>query len=327
MNINTHITETELTTNILVGKKIVKTISSIVSFMVLLIFLLLFAFGCYAIWDSDQLYQEAKASQYEIYKPSAEDSLSFAELQARNPDVIGWITVYGTSIDYPLLQADDNDKYINTNVLGEYSLSGSIFLDYRNNKHFTDFNSIIFGHNMVQNAMFGQIGDFLEEDYFEAHQYGNLFYDDTDHGIEFFAMLEADAYDSFLYTPAYEDNGTKQSYIDYLYRIATRTRDIGVTVDDKIVLLSTCSSYATNERHILAGRITDETFANPFATEDEINTGKPIDSESGYPLWFWLLMIVFLIALIIVIAIKVRKRMGDKGHNKGEDIHEHTENQ
>lgn len=323
---NTNFNETEVT-GAFVGKKIVKAISSIVSFMVLLIFLLLFAFGCYALWDSDQIYQEAKADQYEIYKPVIDDSLSFAELIEKNGEVFGWITVYGTNIDYPLLQTDNNSKYINTNVLGEYSLSGSIFLDYRNNKSFTDFNSIIYGHHMVQDAMFGQINDFLEEDYFETHQYGNLFYDDTEHGLEFFAIMEADAYDTFLFTPAYKDMENKQSYIDYLYEKALLSKDIGITTEDKIVLLYTCSSGLTNGRHILVGRVTDETFVNPFVTEEEINTGKPIDSESSYPLWFWLLMIIFLIIFAIFIIIQVRKRVGDKGYKKGEDLHEHTENQ
>ncbi len=54
------------------------------------------AYGCYALWDSQNLAQEATAEQYAVYKPQ-EDTLGFAELQALNEDVIGWITVYGTT--------------------------------------------------------------------------------------------------------------------------------------------------------------------------------------------------------------------------------------
>ncbi|MCG4817374.1 class B sortase, partial [Collinsella aerofaciens] len=79
---------------------------------------------------------------------TAEGGLSFEQLKELNPEVFGWLTVYGTNIDYPVTQGKDNWKYVNTNALGEYSLSGAIFLDYTNRKDFQDFNSILYGHHM-----------------------------------------------------------------------------------------------------------------------------------------------------------------------------------
>lgn len=97
-----------------------------------------FALGCYVLWDSKQILQAADTNRYEVYKPTEDKSKSFEELQALNPEVIGWVTVDGTHIDYPVTQASDNDKYVNTDAEGKYSLAGSIFLDYRNQKDFTD---------------------------------------------------------------------------------------------------------------------------------------------------------------------------------------------
>jgi len=116
----------------------------IVDFVVLIIILLLIAVAVYDIWDSGQVYQAADAARYKIYKPSQhEGSVSFKELQDMNLEVIGWLDVYGKSIDYPITQGDDNTKYVNTNEFGDYSLSGAIFLDYLNSKNFQDFNIIL----------------------------------------------------------------------------------------------------------------------------------------------------------------------------------------
>ena len=159
------------------AKKAVRTANSLVNFAVLAAILLLLAFGCYALWDSNQVYNAANAAQYEIYKPTAADEgKSFGELQAINPEVFSWLTVYGTNIDYPVTQGGDNMKYVNTNAEGSYSLSGSIFLDYENSRDFSDFNSILFGHHMEKQAMFGEIGLFSDKDYFNARLYGSLYY-------------------------------------------------------------------------------------------------------------------------------------------------------
>ena len=106
----------------------VRLINSILDNGLVLLLLLGLAYGCYALWDSQNLAQEATAEQYAVYKPQ-EDTLGFAELQALNEDVIGWITVYGTPIDYPVVQGEDNWEYINKSAEGTYSLTGAIFAD------------------------------------------------------------------------------------------------------------------------------------------------------------------------------------------------------
>ena len=114
------------------GRQAVKLANDLVNLAVLVVLILLTAIASYAMWDSHQVYQAADANQYAIYKPTEDDTLSFEALQALNPEVISWLSVYGTHIDYPVTQSQDNRKYINTNARGEYALSGSIFLDYHN---------------------------------------------------------------------------------------------------------------------------------------------------------------------------------------------------
>ena len=298
------------------AKKAVRTANSLVNFAVLAAILLLLAFGCYALWDSNQVYNAANAAQYEIYKPTVEnEGKTFQELQAMNPEVFSWLTVYGTNIDYPVTQGGDNMKYVNTNAEGSYSLSGSIFLDYENSRDFSDFNSILFGHHMEKQAMFGEIGLFSDKDYFNARLYGSLYYNGTDHGLEFFAFLHTDAYDASVFAAGVSGEA-RQAYLNGLLDKATFTRDIGVTVKDRIVLLSTCSAESTNGRDILVARVTDELFDDAFKTNETDNTGThaTVDGQTGIPGWLWIALaaLVLLILLVIVLYHK-RKHLAREG--------------
>lgn len=155
------------------GRLFIALANGIVDMAVLVCLLLLVAVGAYGLWDNEQMVQGADQSNYAEYQPT-ENPLSFQELQELNPDVFGWLEVYGTNISYPLLQGEDNDKYVHTDVMGNYSASGSLFLDYRNQPDFSDFNSIIYGHHMEKQAMFGELSQFLNDDYFKEHAYGEI---------------------------------------------------------------------------------------------------------------------------------------------------------
>lgn len=297
-----------------IGIKAVRAVNVIINFIVLTVILLLAAFASYAMWDSNQVYQAADPARYEIYKPSTEDGgRSFAELQALNPEVFSWLTVYGTNIDYPVTQGEDNMKYVNTNAEGNYSLSGSIFLDCDNSKNFSDFNSILFGHHMEKAAMFGELELFSDKSYFDARLYGNLYYGGQDHGLEFFAFLHTDAYDASVFQVAVSGKEAQRAYLENLLEKANDTRDIGVTTHDRIVLLSTCSSESTNGRDILVARITDNTYDDAFKATELNNTGTQPAADkqpgvwAGIPIWLWIVLPV-LAALIILLIVIYHKR-------------------
>ncbi|MBA2214852.1 class B sortase [Sellimonas intestinalis] len=244
------------------GRYVVRAADGAVNLTLLAAILILLAYGVYGLWDSRQVYAKADSSDYAIYKPE-EEKESFDELRAINPEVFGWLTVYGTYIDYPLTQAEDNDKYVNTDAKGAYSLSGSIFLDCVNKKDFSDPVSILYGHDMVEHKMFGDLAEFEKKSYFDSHQYGKVYFEDEWHGIEFFAFLSADAYDKSVYAP-----GTAApelpSYVERLKGRAEHVREMEFAPKDHVVLLSTCTKGSTNGRHILAGKITDQVQTDPF---------------------------------------------------------------
>lgn len=278
------------------GKRLVALIDGAVDRAVLLFLFLLLSLGLYCLYDSSQVYSSADSAQYSAYKPEAEDDVSFEGLLALNPDVVGWITVNDTPIDYPVVQGPDNRKYLDTTVEGEYRLSGSIFLDYRNNPAFTDFNSIVYGHHMEQEKMFGCLSDFGDRDYFDAHPYGTLHCRGEDggwmdRGIDFFAVILTDAYDFDLYDPGVGEEG-RRAYLDHIYEIARFTRQMDVEPRDRLVMLSTCTTEITNGRYLLVGRLTD--VLHPQTEPPKVNIiGKGVDALTRFPgILFWFVAIL-----------------------------------
>lgn len=242
-----------------VQNNIIQIVDCFVNGIIFFMFFPILVYGIYTMWDSNHIYQQANASIYETYKPTSSDVLSFEELQKNNPEVFGWLMIDNTHIDYPLVQAEDNYKYVNTDVLGKFSLSGSIFLDCNNKKNFSDFNNIIYGHHMEKDTMFGEVEYFSKPSYFEEHSYGKLYYEDQWHKVEFFAFVHADAYDNVLYNTRLKNATAVQMYLDYVKKHAEYFKEVLFNKEERFVTLSTCTSESTNGRHLLIGRIIKDT--------------------------------------------------------------------
>lgn len=312
------------------ARRTIKFLSSIVDLIFIAILIVLITFASYAKWDSEQLYTAADPIQYIQYKPSPPDVVSFEELQKINPDVLGWLTVYDTNIDYPVVQSkDDNDYYLNHNPKRDVEGSGSIFLDYRNSPDFTDFNAIIYGHHMAQHKMFGDLDLFLNKDFFNSHEFGNLIYHNENHGLQFVAMLQVDAYDSQLYRPGIKGEETRLKYINHIYETARYIRGVEnpsgmaasqnerqapITPDNRIVLLSTCSADITNGRFILVAKILDHPVENPFPEDSSkrvqpgIDTTKLVLMFGKLSAYTWILILVGIILLILILYLLSRRR-------------------
>jgi len=297
-----------------IARKAIKVTNGFINLCVLVAILLLLAFGTYSIWDSKQVHAAASSVNYATYRPTADgEADSFADLQQINSDVFGWLTVYGTNIDYPVVQGQDNIRYVNTDARGRHALSGAIFLDARSDPNFTDFSSIVYGHHMENNVMFGEIGLFADRDYFNAREHGMLYFNGREHGLDFFAFVHADAYDTSVFRVRITDEDDQQAYLDMLLDIAIHVRsDVSVTTEDRIVLFATCTPNATNGRDILIGKITDEVQSDPFWTETTnfVTTITGIDAISGQwvRLSIGILAFILIVVIIILICTKRKKR-------------------
>lgn len=222
-----------------------------------LVLILAILFAGYSLWNSYMLYKGGFASDELLkFKPHiTEDgeNPTLWELMKINDDVKAWLTVDDTHIDYPVVQGEDNMEYINKDVYKNFALSGSIFLDYRNNQNFEDPYTLLYGHHMEGGGMFGDVVLFEDKKFFEDHKYGTLFLPDKTYRVEFFMCSKIDAYDQMIFNPMNTSTmDGRYSLIDHSRQTMLQERDIDLR-NDKIIALSTCEKATTNGRTVLLG--------------------------------------------------------------------------
>ena len=232
-------------------KNFIQITDHLVDLIALILILSMMSLSGYMLWDSNQVYEKADAKVYEPYMPTRNHSKSFKELQQINSDVIGWLKVNNTHINYPFVQYENDDKYMNTDAEGNYSLSGSIFLHAENNPHFTDFNNIIYGHHMEHGMMFGAIDEYLNEDYFNSHRTGSLVVGKKTYKIRIFAVLECEATEESIFAPTENDNT-----LNYIKQHALFIDNTALPKDnEKLLGLSTCKYPDTVDRTLIFGAL------------------------------------------------------------------------
>jgi sortase B len=177
------------------------------------------------------------------------------DLQVKYPDAIGWITIPHTGIDYPFVQSEDNDEYLQKDIDGNFAVAGTLFLDCLSSSDFSDFNTIIYGHHMKNGTMFGPINMFGDEEFFNTNKTGTIFLEDKTYTMEFFAYIVVRSDDLAVYDSPTNSSDIGSS-LDYIRENARYYRDIGVGTGDHIVTLSTCAYEFKDARMLLIGKLT-----------------------------------------------------------------------
>lgn len=134
-------------------------------------FILVILIGVYITLDVIYVYQHANGDVGR-FRP---DTINGDTLREISDEAVGWITLDDTTIDYPIMQSRNNIDYLNKDPKGNYSLSGSIFMDFRCAPDFTDAYSLVYGHHMSGGMMFGALDAYKDETYAAAHQTGTLY--------------------------------------------------------------------------------------------------------------------------------------------------------
>jgi sortase B len=119
--------------------------------------------------------------------------IQFDALKAINPDIVGWLKIEGTSIDYPIVQTDDNETYLEIDFEGKKNASGAIFLDYESEPDFSGKHNIIYGHHMKNGSMFKDIIKYKEESFFKEHQTITIYTPEREFHLRPVTVLYTDA--------------------------------------------------------------------------------------------------------------------------------------
>lgn len=162
-----------------------------------------------------------------------------------NGDIIGWLTIPNTQIDYPVVIAADNDYYLRRNVHKKQAAAGSIFMDCRCSPDFTCFNSVIYGHSMKNDSMFGGLRLFADPVFFDSNVSGALFIKDNTFELKIFAYMVVTADDKIIYNPSADS----ADFFEYVKKNARKYRDPLAT--GNILTLSTCSYEYGGARTVL----------------------------------------------------------------------------
>lgn len=178
-----------------------------------------------------------------------EKNLDWASLYKENEDIYAWIYIPGTQVDYPVLQsATDDTYYLNHNIDGSYGKPGCIYTEKINSKDFSNYNTVIYGHNMKNGEMFGCLHDYEDETFFDENPYVYVYTEDKTYVYEIFAAYTA----SNAHILNTNDFSTQKGFADYLDNVVYNKSLVGnfkegarVTSDNRIITLSTCTSNSS----------------------------------------------------------------------------------
>ena len=194
-------------------------------------------------------------SEEEPVKEKPYPEVDFAGLKSVNSDVIGWIYVPDTEINYPIVHTSDNDYYLDHLVDRTQNPAGAIFLDTRNPSDFSDLHSIIYGHHMKNGSMFAALKGYKKQDFFDGHKTGYLITQDAAYSIDFFAGHVANVEEN-AWQLDFDDAADFDNWIKSLKEISAFKSDIEPQYGDRVFTLSTCSYEFDDARFVLSGKLT-----------------------------------------------------------------------
>ena len=229
------------------------TLKKIVSRLITVACIAVFIYSAYALFDIYMGYKENRqvlADAQEIYYgfsgeeeeevlKDGEIRPQFTEFQNINTNILGWISIEDTQINYPIVQSTNNERYLNRNYKDEHSVAGSIFMDYRNDITSSSPNTILYGHRMKDGTMFDGLMEFLDKDFFDNHQVVKFdtLYESYD--AEIFSVYQTTTDFDYIQTEFTNDE-EYSLLLDEIRQNSLYHTNIELDVDDQILTLSTC---------------------------------------------------------------------------------------
>lgn len=255
-----------------------------VALVVCLVSLGVLGYIFYGYWQAQQTYNDLASNALAVDDSSAVEPLAgktlgdmtvdWDYLRAINPDVVAWIYMPGTAINYPVVKGGDNEYYLHTDFNGSYVRGGAIFLDYTNSGTFAEENNVIYGHHMNDGSMFACLSQQLvDQAEFNAHRDVYVLTPTMNYKCRSFALIITDGSDLLVQT-TFADKEERSNYIrDKLERSVVQPDegfpDPGTI--SRMVTLSTCDYSRDNGRAVMFTRVTDK------AVPGSGSTGEPIE--------------------------------------------------
>lgn len=203
--------------------------------------------------SSIELLETVMTEEKDDEKEKEKTNIDWNKLEDINKDIIGWIKVENTNINYPILKDDDNLKYLKHSFDGKYNKNGSIFT--LNDNPFQDNKTVIYGHNMRSGLMFSELSKYMNEEFLNAHLNFEIYTKNANYKATIFSCYSIGVNK--------EENNIKlldfQEEIEY-YKKASKYSIDNIGKIEKIVKLSTCSylnnhTTPTDQRYYIIAKL------------------------------------------------------------------------
>ena len=168
--------------------------------------------------------------------------VNFEELKNKNSDTVAWLKVENTSIEFPIVKANDNSYYLTHNFNKENNKAGWIFADCKNKFDGTDKNIVIYGHNMRDDSMFGSLKDVIKEEWYnnEENKYITFVTENEYQTYQVFSVYQIEKEDYYIQTNF--QNNEFEEFIKTIKQRSKKDFNVDVTSKDNILTLSTCAN-------------------------------------------------------------------------------------
>lgn len=196
-----------------------------------------------------------------------EQIYDFAELHQQNEDIYAWIRVPETQVDYPVLQSETDNYYLERNLDRSGGYPGCIYTNKCNTRDFTDYITVLYGHNMKNGTMFGSIHKFEDKEFFDANSEIVVYTEEKRLTYEVYASVKF----SDIYIPAGYEVTTEEGRDSFLADVkkfaegssVSHIREgVEIAAGDKLIVLSTCVSGERPKRYLVVGKLVEEVLCD-----------------------------------------------------------------
>lgn len=231
----------------------------------LTIFVVLLCFSVYSIIKilneehhqeeiKNELIEQLDVPEYPSDEP--EFTVDFEYLKSINSDIVGWIVIEGTQVNYPIVQGNNNSYYLNHSYDKKWSSYGSIFMDYSSSSDISDKNTFIYGHHTRNGSMFGEIKKYMDVNFYNEHPFFFLYTPNGNYKVEVFSVYTADAL-SDSYDQSFASLEEFKLYIGKMISKSKYSTNVDVDYEnDRIITLYSCSKeygHSKYDRYFIHG--------------------------------------------------------------------------
>ncbi len=243
-------------------------ITNIILLLLVIIFLVGISYISYYLYtknkdkqDNTNILDEVSIDETQVTETKTERTLQLEKLQKENADIMAWLEIEGTNINYPVLQTDNNDYYLKHNYKKEKSSSGSLFLDKDFDLVNGSSNYLIYGHRNKQGLMFEDLIKYAKEDFYKEHNKINFTTNKEDCTYEIMAVFysrvyyksEKDVFRYYYFVNA-ENEEEYNEFVNNAKKVSIYNTGVTAEYGDQLLTLSTCEYSQEDGRFVVVAK-------------------------------------------------------------------------